>query len=273
MRGMSPATVRKSVLRAAMGNRLTKALIVSVTIVCAVVLSGCLFQFLPREPDYPSDEVFEQEVAELVCGENIKALGDGNFSSLDRDLEFTEKWLLSGSSGMYGTVTYWVLDSEHAGSVGSVFYDGDANYYTAVAAYWNDYILESLNKYSFDSADCSLDGVRLYKIGRGLVRDVRIFISPDITSEQKAEIESFLADLRDICIAEKEFHTSTFEFQFSVDVFYMDDGSNKAANVGFCGITADTSDEELKLDNIIVYEPYYIEWSEPLPGTIVIVEN
>ena len=112
--------------------------------------------------------------------------------------------------------------------------------------------------------------MRIHKKERGLVRDVRIFISPDITSEQKAEIESFLADLRDICIAEKEFHTSTFEFQFSVDVFYMDDGSNKAANVGFCDITADTPDEELTLDSIIVDDPYYIEWTDPMPGTIVI---
>ena len=253
-----------------MRNQLTKALVVSAIIACAVMLSGCLSLLIPQRPEYPSDEVFEQEVTDLVCGENIENLGDGNFSSLDRDLEFTEKWLLSESSGMYGTVTYWVLDSEHAASVGSVFYEGGINYYTAVAVYWNDYILESLNKYSFDSADCSLDGVRLYKIGRGLVRDVRIFISPDITSEQKAEIESFLADLRDICIAEKEFHTSTFEFQFSVDVFYMDDGSNKAANVGFCDITADTPDEELTLDSIIVDDPYYIEWTDPMPGTIVI---
>ena len=71
-----------------MRNQLTKALVVSAIIACAVMLSGCLSLLIPQRPEYPSDEVFEQEVTDLVCGENIKALGDGNFSPLDRDLEF-----------------------------------------------------------------------------------------------------------------------------------------------------------------------------------------
>lgn len=71
-----------------MSNRVNKVL-ASLIVIASMSMTGC-FTHTNSANEPPSEEELMVAVNDLVCGEQIEYLGNGRFSSLERDLQFYE---------------------------------------------------------------------------------------------------------------------------------------------------------------------------------------
>ena len=82
--------------------RFLGVMLVTAFVLGVSLFTGC-FNFITSKPmEQPSEEQLVSQVEELACGESIEYLGNGKFSSLERDLEFAEQW----------TMTYRIMDCQ-----------------------------------------------------------------------------------------------------------------------------------------------------------------
>ena len=122
------------------------------TVAATNFMTGCFYIPVSLPEEY-TDETYPQGdlaayVEKFAYGENVEYLGDGHFRSLDRDLEFEEKWGTDAASEAFGIQgrTSQVINSQFSlGGHETEFYN---NYLTAVTYYWTDDILESLNSHN-----------------------------------------------------------------------------------------------------------------------------
>jgi len=234
------------------------------------LFTGCFNSITSKPLEKPSEEQLVAQVEELTCGEAIEYLGGGNFSSSVRNLEFAEQWGMTYSNnGLSGRVGTWVLDSKNVTLSGSVAESGNTNYLTAVTRYWNNDIRDCLNRHGFDVAELGEDEVRIYN---ECVRTVCICIPRDISESDKTEINSFLSQLRDICISEAGFHTGDFDFGFFIRVFFTDPDGSDLALAGEYDITAGSTDENIVIDRNIDWNADFYQSlpSECKPGEVLV---
>ena len=132
-----------------MSNRVNKVL-ASLIVIASMSMTGCFTQTnSANEP--PTEEELLVAVNDLVCGEQIEYLGNGHFSSLERDLQFYESWVESYTSGgSFDHAHRYTVTLNSDSSHGS-----RNNYRTSVVRYWDDEINECMNRHDFDSAELS----------------------------------------------------------------------------------------------------------------------
>jgi hypothetical protein len=235
-----------------------------------LAMTGCFTQTnSANEP--PSEEELIAAVNDLVCGEQIEYLGNGRFSSLERDLEFYESWVESYTSGgSFDHAHRYTVTLNSDSSHGS-----RNNYRTSVVRYWDDEINECMNRHDFDSAERSESEYSntISQVG------VRITFSCDASPEAIEEIDSFLLELRDICVMEDEFHTEPYLFRCCVDLVEFDPEEECHIGVGTFDIDALSSDEDVTLEANANPEPAWqvsrsgITEGTYLPGYIEILVN
>ena len=252
-----------------MSNRVNKVL-ASLIVIASMSMTGCFTQTnSANEP--PTEEELLVAVNDLVCGEQIEYLGDGHFSSLERDLEFYESWVESYTSGgSFDHARRYTVTLNSDSSHGS-----RNNYRTSVVRYWDDEINECMNRHDFDSAERSESEYSntISQVG------VRITFSCDASPEAIEEIDSFLLELRDICVMEDEFHTEHYLFRFCVDLVEFDPEEERHIGVGTFDIDALSSDEDVTLEANADPEPAWqvsrsgITEGTNLPGYIEILVN
>ena len=252
-----------------MSNRVNKVL-ASLIVIASMSMTGCFTQTnSANEP--PSEEELLVAVNDLVCGERIEYLGNGRFSSLERDLQFYESWVESYTSGgSFDHAHRYTVTLNSDSSHGS-----RNNYRTSVVRYWDDEINECINRHDFDSAERSESEYSntISQVG------VSITFSCDASPEAIEEIDSFLLELRDICVMEDEFHTEHYLFRFCVDLVEFDPEEERHIGVGTFDIDALSSDEDVTLEANANPEPAWqvsrsgITEGTNLPGYIEILVN
>ena len=252
-----------------MSNRVNKVL-ASLIVIASMSMTGC-FTHTNSANEPPTEEELLVAVNDLVCGEQIEYLGDGHFSSLERDLEFYESWVESYTSGgSFDHAHRYTVTLNSDSSRGS-----RNNYRTSVVRYWDDEINECMNRHDFDSAERSESEYSntISQVG------VRITFSCDASPEAIEEIDSFLLELRDICVMEDEFHTEHYLFRFCVDLVEFDPEEERHIGVGTFDIDALSSDEDVTLEANADPEPAWqvsrsgITEGTNLPGYIEILVN
>ena len=252
-----------------MSNRVNKVL-ASLIVIASMSMTGC-FTHTNSANEPPSEEELIAAVNDLVCGEQIEYLGDGHFSSLERDLEFYESWVESYTSGgSFDHAHRYTVSLNSDTSRGS-----RNNYRMSVVRYWDDEINECMNRHDFDSAERSESEYSntISQVG------VRITFSCDASPEAIEEIDSFLLELRDICVMEDEFHTEHYLFRFRVDLVEFDPEEERHIGVGTFDIDALSSDEDVTLEANADPEPAWqvsrsgITEGTNLPGYIEILVN
>lgn len=253
--------------------RFRGVMLVTAFVLGVSLFTGC-FNFITSKPmEQPSEEQLVSQVEELACGESIEYLGNGKFSSLERDLEFAEQWTMTYSNnGLSGRVGTWVLDSKNVSLSGSVAESGNTNYLTAVTRYWNNDISNCMNEHDFDIAEIGEDEVRIYG---ECIRTVNINIPRNISESQKNEIDDFILQLRDICIMEAGFHTADFDFCFFIRVFFTEPEGNDLALAGEYYVTANSADDDILIDRNIDWDADFYQSlpTECEPGKILIAVN
>lgn len=252
-----------------MSNRVNKVL-ASLIVIASMSMTGCFTQTnSANEP--PSEEELIAAVNDFVCGEQIEYLGNGRFSSLERDLQFYESWVESYTSGgSFDHAHRYTVSLNSDTSRGS-----RNNYRMSVVRYWDDEINECMNRHDFDSAERSESEYvnTISQVG------VRITFSCDASPEAIEEIDSFLLELRDICVMEDEFHTEHYLFRFRVDLVEFDPEEERHIGVGTFDIDALSSDEDVTLEANANPEPAWqvsrsgITEGTNLPGYIEILVN
>lgn len=252
-----------------MSNRVNKVL-ASLIVIASMSMTGC-FTHTNSANEPPTEEELLVAVNDLVCGEQIEYLGDGHFSSLERDLEFYESWVESYTSGgSFDHAHRYTVTLNSDSSRGS-----RNNYRTSVVRYWDDEINECMNRHDFDSAERSESEYSdtISQVG------VRITFSCDASPEAIEEIDSFLLELRDICVMEDEFHTEHYLFRFRVDLVEFDPEEERHIGVGTFDIDALSSNEDVTLEANADPEPAWqvsrsgITEGTNLPGYIEILVN
>lgn len=252
-----------------MSNRVNKVL-ASLIVIASMSMTGCFTQ-TNRANEPPTEEELLVAVNDLVCGEQIEYLGNGRFSSLERDLQFYESWVESYTSGgSFDHAHRYTVTLNSDSSHGS-----RNNYRTSVVRYWDDEINECMNRHDFDSAERSESEYSntISEVG------VRITFSCDASPEAIEEIDSFLLELRDICVMEDEFHTEHYLFRFCVDLVEFDPEEERHIGVGTFNIDALSSDEDVTLEANANPEPAWqvsrsgITEGTNLPGYIEILVN
>ena len=252
-----------------MSNRVNKVL-ASLIVIASMSMTGC-FTHTNSANEPPTEEELLVAVNDLVCGEQIEYLGDGHFSSLERDLEFYESWVESYTSGgSFDHAHRYTVTLNSDSSRGS-----RNNYRTSVVRYWDDEINECMNRHDFDSAERSESEYSntISQVG------VRITFSCDASPEAIEEIDSFLLELRDICVMEDEFHTEHYLFRFCVDLVEFDPEEERHIGVGTFDIDALSSNEDVTLEANANPEPAWqvsrsgITEGTNLPGYIEILVN
>ena len=233
------------------------------TVLCLLIsmglMTGCFFR-RSRHVEKPTEEDLVEAVEELAKGENIEYLGDGRFSSLDRDLEFEEQWVLHIGSGegtdaprFTGPGSYY-LDSQLLSPDLVEENDGRVNYYTAIYRYWLDEIFADMESFPFENVEVP-DTVTGRRIGRDFYISFDIYITPDITDEQVESVASLLSYFRDICVEEQQFHDETFFMSFYVEIILWDEDEDLCFRTGDTyNINSDTEEYELELD---------LDWNNP----------
>ena len=252
-----------------MSNRVNKVL-ASLIAIASMSMTGC-FTHTNSANEPPTEEELLVAVNDLVCGEQIEYLGDGHFSSLERDLQFYESWVESYTSGgSFDHAHRYTVTLNSDSSRGS-----RNNYRTSVVRYWDDEINECMNRHDFDSAERSESEYSntISQVG------VRITFSCDASPEAIEEIDSFLLELRDICVMEDEFHTEHYLFRFCVDLVEFDPEEERHIGVGTFDIDALSSNEDVTLEANANPEPAWqvsrsgITEGTNLPGYIEILVN
>ena len=160
-------------------------------------------------------------------------------SSLNRDLEFTYRY------DFEGTPIWPDIDIKTGGKY--VLY---SDYRLAVWKYWNDEYRASIEKYNFAEVDYGEDGDDEDKCRPNLVY---IFIDVDASPEELAKVESLMADLRNICREEDEFHDLgdyDDKISYIVNIWYIDDEAEEYERTAGIVIHSDTEDSKLRLENL-----------------------
>ena len=253
--------------------RFRGVMLVTAFVLGVSLFTGCFYFITSKPMEQPSEEQLVSQVEELACGESIEYLGNGKFSSLERDLEFAEQWTMTYSNnGLSGRVGTWVLDSKNVSLGGSVAESGNKNYLTAVTRYWNNDIRRCLDDHDFDLAEMGEDEVRVYG---ECSRTVNINIPRNISESQKNEIDDFILQLRDICIMEAGFHTADFDFCFFIRVFFTEPEGNDLALGGEYYVTANSADDDILIDRNIDWDADFYQSlpTECEPGKILVVVN
>ena len=211
-------------------------------LVCA--MSGCFFKpstinltgntGQTGTANYPDDTVIEQYAMDTVCGENIERSDPvlHRYRSLDRDLEFGVDYTPMTSS----------LDGSFAHTTGGYFMSSD--YFPAVHYFWQKEYEKAVDSHTFSYCyyhGCT--GDNLYYAGTGL----QVYMDTDVTEAQIAELEELLRQLRDICVKELAYHTSEPDFYYLVDFNLVDPDTLLITNCNTVKITANTTDEELRV--------------------------
>lgn len=220
------------------------------------LLTGCFrFPFSTGQSTQATGEAeLVSAVENLACGENVEYLGNGQFSSLDRDLVFNEKWITwyeNGGSFSKMTIQRTELDSNCSKDYETVADAGKDNYMTAIILYWSDDINDYMNGHGFDSAQME----RSRREAVCCEMSVEIYLSKDLSPEKIKEINAFLVELRDICIREDEYHDQHFDMRFYVYLTCFDAENDRHIGVGSYTITALSKDEDILLEYKMNPEP------------------
>lgn len=240
-------------------NGLKRIIVIGMlTVVVANIMTGCFYIPVSLPEEY-TDETYPQGdldayVEKFAYGENIEYLGDGHFRSLDRDLEFEEKWGTDAASEAFGIQgrTSQVINSQFSlGGHETEFYN---NYLTAVTYYWTDDILESLNSHNYRSVEL-VEPLRVYAPGDRVIDGknthffttyiVTIYIPRGASQELLDDVEQCLRDLRDICAREDEFHDRCFGMNFNVHIWFIDEDEGLMLGDGSFNICSAHTDEEI----------------------------
>ena len=192
---------------------LTSAILTAAT---AVLLSGCnAKETQPSTTQMPTEDELIQEVEYLADGEDFMYLGDGKFSSKERDLIFYERWeyYTRGSGEDDGPGYYCISSDAPQGSVGEN--PDEKNYYTVIYDLWADYISDRIESYSFDEASFTKDTDRKC---RDICITATLFVSRYASVEDRNDIFAFCMNLRDFCYHEEAYHWNSYNFPMSIRV-------------------------------------------------------
>ncbi|MBR4344263.1 MAG: hypothetical protein IKP88_16440 [Lachnospiraceae bacterium] len=178
-----------------------------VTIVfCGFFTTACISQSSRK----PTDQELVAEVEKRTLGERIQYNGNGEFISLDRNLSFTAEFK-GGEDSVFHEYSYQLTSLP-----------GKDDYAGAVMRYWDPEIEKIIQKHGFNE----------YKIGNATPVNERgryfaIFIDEDVYSEALSEVNSFIADLKEISAKEDKFHTTPYKMDFTIKIYTAIPGEDK----------------------------------------------
>ena len=194
------------------------------------IMTTCLLLGCAHTP--PGAAETQAKVDDLVGGENVTLQGEV-VTCLDRDMKFRVYWEESEDS---------VFGVKYKSGVFQFYTD----YNEKTHAFWNEEYHKAIDKYQFALVD--------YGMSKGPECHpsvVRIYIESEAPEKERHKVEGLLRDLRDICIMEDAYHTNnSYLFYYNVHLYYSDSVSGNFLGTGKTTITKDSTDDELKLDNI-----------------------